>query len=217
VSACVWNQGATENIVTITSKDSDSATGGGSSSSNPSHLSGGALAGVVVACVVVGILIVMAIVFVILRKRRKWIKKGYSVAVVKPERNDSITHGPVFNYSTRFMEDGSTPMSAADISAPRSTAGNSSTAANSSPRPERFDENVASAFVPQIGTHDTQSGPRTELDGKELPMDANPASPVTTNPVVYELQGSEVAGGKSRNSKPDGLLPARVRHRYITR
>lgn len=207
VSACVWNQGAQENIVTITSTDSDSATGRGSSPSGHSHLSGGAIADIVVACVIVGILLAVAIAYVILRKRRKWMKAGFAVAAPKPEPDEFILDGPVFNSSPHSTAYNSTPMSAADISAPRSTAECSRSAADSPARPDTIEENVAGSSTPELDGRDTLIRPNTELEGTEI-------QPVAKNPLVYELPGSEVVGGRGREAEPDrapstvGSLPS---------
>ncbi|KAH6643379.1 aspartic peptidase domain-containing protein [Truncatella angustata] len=96
VSACVWNEGAEENIVAITSKDSDESSGAGGDpsahSSGSSSLSGGAIAGIVVG-VVVGILIVAAIIAFILRRRRRKV----SYAASEPEPDESVLEGPEHN------------------------------------------------------------------------------------------------------------------------
>lgn len=183
MSACVWNQGAEEHIVTINPKESSSVTSGGgasSSSSGSSKLSGGTIAGIVIACIAVAALIAAGLAYAILRKRRKWMRKGFAVAATKPEPDEAVLKGPVFNSEPRSTTDNSTPFSAADISSgPRSTAEYSRSAANSSP-----------ARPPTIG-EDTTGAPTQELDGR----------PVAENPGVYELPGSFVAGAAGR--KPD--------------
>jgi hypothetical protein len=203
VSACVWNEGAVENIITITSNDSSTATGGGgegggsgsgnATSSKSAHLGSGAIAGIVVGCVVTGILTIGALALLILRKRRKWMKAGYAVAAPKIEPDKSVLDGPVFN-SAPAATDTSTPFSADDISAPRPTAEYSRSATDSL------------AVSGAIGSHATgESTP--ELDGRHIPLNtkldgreitAGSAYLVVQNPAVYELHGSEVEGKISR-------------------
>lgn len=197
VSACAWNEGATENIVTITSTDSNATTGGGSSSSSGSHLKGGALAGVIVGCVVAGALIAAAVAFVVLRKRRQWIKKGFSVAGIKPEPDEAVLKGPVFNSDHQPTDVHSTPVSAAAVSAPTSSMRQSATTSDS---PAGLPEGlVADASGSQLDSHGTLIGSRTELDGTELQRtNTNKTSPVAKNPGVYELPGSQVGVGRFR-------------------
>jgi hypothetical protein len=213
VSACVWNAGTQQNIVTITSKDSNPATsGGGSSSSETARIGSGAIAGIVVACVVVGILLAAALSVVILRKRRKWMKAGFAVAAAEPEPDESILRGPVFNSEPWSTEGNSTPpMSAVDISAPRSTAEYSRSAlAESSARPSIIGENIAGTSTPELDGRDTQIRPSLELDGKELHKakpDIESIHPVARNPGVYELPGNEV----SRRMRPSSLTVVPLR------
>lgn len=208
MSACVWHEGSTENIVTITSKDSNTTTvggggeGGGSSSSEGSHLSQGALAGIIAGCVIFGLLLIAAIVFVILRKRRKWINFGFAVAGVKPEPDEAILKGPVFNEAPRSMADDSMPHSADDVSAvPRSTAHGSST--TGTPPKVSMSENTTSTSSPDSVSHAAHNRQSTELDGKEVSrqqLNAERMPPVAESPAVYELPGSEVADGKRREA-----------------
>ncbi|KAH8812244.1 aspartic peptidase domain-containing protein [Xylogone sp. PMI_703] len=216
VSACVWNEGAQENIVTITSKDSDSSdnsnstsggsgNGGGNNSGNGnpnsskgSHLSGGAIAGIVIGCVAAVFLVAAAVAIFVLRKRRKWLKAGYAVAAPKIEPDEAVLKGPVFN-AAPGTTDSSTPFSAADISATRSSAGNSGSAEDS---PAALAA-VAAAAAPIVAASSGTRGPgdstpeldgrhlrpNSELDGREIPSD--PSNPVAQNPGVYELPGSE--------------------------
>lgn len=212
VSACVWNEGAKENIITIASTDSDSATNGGSRSSSKSHLSGGAIAGIVVACVIAGILLAVAITYIILRKRRKWLKTGFAVVAKDPEPDESVLRGPVFNSEPQSTADNSTPMSAADISAPRSTAECSRSAADSPARPATIGENSAGSYLPELDGRDTLIKPKTELDGRGIQLhrlDAGPIQQVTDNLGLYELPGDEVAGAKNKVPEPDQVsLPS---------
>jgi hypothetical protein len=198
VSACVWNQGAQENIVTITSKDSDSSAGGGSSSSGSPNLSRGAIAGIIVACVIVGILLAIAAALVILRKRRKWMKAGFAAVATKTEPDDLVLQGPVFNSAARSTAGTSTPRSTADIAAPRST-GECSRLADSPAAPTAVGETVAGGAAVELDARDTHIRPSTELDGKEIHIQR----PVAKNPGVYELPGSAAAGGKSKEAELD--------------
>ncbi|GAB1314532.1 hypothetical protein MFIFM68171_04742 [Madurella fahalii] len=212
VSACVWNQGAQENIVTITSKDSDSAgTSDDASSSGNSGLSAGAIAGIVVACVVVGIAIVTLIV---LLRRRKKITAQFAVAARIPEPDESILKGPVFNSPSRHgsTPDDSVPFSADDVSATRSR----STAEYSRPGSGIVGESVAGAPTAELDGRDTLVRPDTELDGNEI---QRPLPRIAENPSgVYELPDNSVVsdtGDRGRKSKPNqvpsavGSLPSR--------
>ncbi|KAI1773345.1 acid protease [Hypoxylon cercidicola] len=95
VSACTWNEGAQENIVTIPSIDSDS---GGSSSTAPggggSSLGGGAIAGIVIG-VIAFVIIVGAIIFLVIRRQRK--KASYMRS--EPEPDVAVLNGPLHNAS----------------------------------------------------------------------------------------------------------------------
>ncbi|KAK4151233.1 acid protease [Chaetomidium leptoderma] len=211
VSACVWNQGAQENIVTITSKDSDSASSGDgtSSSSGDSGLSGGAIAGIVVGCVAGAILVVAVIAVITLRKRRKWIGTGFAVAARHPPADESVLKGPVFNSpSTRAASgstpDSSVPFSAADISANRSTT------EYARPASDRVGESAANSSTTELDASGTQVKPDIELDGNEI---HGPLPPVAENSGAgpYELPGSAVVvgGGGGRNAELDrGPSPA---------
>jgi hypothetical protein len=210
VSACVWNEGAKENIVTITSKDSESdpdSSGGGSSSSgnSGSKLSGGAIAGIVVAFLVVGILLAVALAFCILRKRRKWMSAGFRNTAKTPEPDESVLKGPVFNSGTQSSAANPSPFSAADMSAPnRSTAEYSRSAATDSPaNAGTINESVGGASTVELDGQDTLVRPNTELDGREL-------HPVAENPGLYELPGSTVAGGQPREAGQPDRAPSTV-------
>ncbi|KAK8058904.1 hypothetical protein PG994_009352 [Apiospora phragmitis] len=98
VSSCTWVEGADENIVTITSKDSsdgdDSGSGSGSGSGpgsghSKSSLGGGAIAGIMVGVVAALALIIGAILF---RRRRQRQKASYAAS--EPEPDESILKGP---------------------------------------------------------------------------------------------------------------------------
>ncbi|KFX89411.1 hypothetical protein V490_07044 [Pseudogymnoascus sp. VKM F-3557] len=217
VSACVWNEGAEENIVTLTSKDSNSSPSGGQSppgNTRGKQLSGGAIAGIVVACVAVLIVLVVAVTVVILRKRRKWMKAGFAVPSTKPEVDESFLKGPVLNSTPRSMAENSAPLSAADISASRSTAEFSRSAVGSLLMPTTIGETSDGTSTPELDGCDTHIKSNTELDGKEVQID-KPINLDANNPNVYELQGSEVACDNIRGEDSDkssftqGTLPSR--------
>lgn len=227
MSACVWNEGAQQNIVTIPPKSADStsggsgggpggAAGGGGSgtgntgSSKGSHLSGGAIAGIVVGCVIFALLIAAALTVLLLRKRRKWMKAGYAVAAPKIEPDEAVLKGPVFN-SAPPTTDSSTPFSAADLSAPRSNVEYSSS--GGSPAAPIIAPVPVSAAAPATGILAAASGGNgpgdttPELDGRhvqpraELDSTEIPVSsthPLAQNPIVHEAPGSAVAGGLHR-------------------
>lgn len=195
----MWNQGAQENIVTITSKDSPHPDP--SSSSKGSKLGGGAIAGIVIGSILVAALIAAAMAFFILRKRRKWIGKGFAVARKDPEPDESILKGPVFNSpsfrreSTPGGGSSSVPYSAADISATRtnesgvSTVDHSRSGSGTSPHGAAAAvANTGSGGAAELDGRDTLIKPKTELDGNEI---QKPLPPVAENPVgVFELPGS---------------------------
>ncbi|KAK8111603.1 uncharacterized protein PG998_008060 [Apiospora kogelbergensis] len=99
VSSCTWSEGAKENIVTITSKDSSDGIdpdSGSRSGSGPGHskssLGGGAIAGIVIGAVVA--LLVIAAIIVFCRRRQR---KKDSFAASEPEPDESVLKGPVHN------------------------------------------------------------------------------------------------------------------------
>lgn len=209
VSACVWNEGAQENIVTITSNGGDSGAGSSStspsSSSGSSHshkgLSGGAIAGIVVG-VVAAVLLAIGLAFCILRKRRKWLSQGFARTVATPEPDESVLKGPVFNSGTQSSATNthSSPFSADAIAAPsRSTAEYSRSGADTPARTVTNENSVAGGSTMELDGRDTHVRPDTELDGTEI-------RPVAKNPGVYELPGTEVAGEHGR----DDSTPSRA-------
>ncbi|KAK3986840.1 aspartic peptidase domain-containing protein [Cladorrhinum sp. PSN332] len=201
VSACKWDQGAQENIVTITSKDSPDSH---LSPSDPSSggLSSGAIAGIAVGSVAAAALLAAAVAFIILRKRRKWIGKGFAVAKQDPLPDESVLKGPVFN-SDSFRRgstpagSSSAPFSAADISASRTNDSGISSTAHSrsgsgvSPRSGAAAVVVAPDTIgkaAELDGQDTLVKPNTELDGHEI---QKPLPPVAESPAgVFELPAS---------------------------
>ncbi|KAK3360750.1 hypothetical protein B0T25DRAFT_448271 [Lasiosphaeria hispida] len=212
VSACVWDQGAQENIVTITSKDSPNS-GGGSSSPSKSKISGGTLAGIIVGAILGALFLAAAIAVFILRKRRKWISTGFAVASKRPEPDESVFKDRVFNDDPRqgSTPDSSVPFSADDISASRSTT------EFARPASGAISESAAAAAgsTVELDGRDTAVRPNTEIDGHEVQQ--KPLTPVAESPGgVFELPGSDAAGygGRGRDLEPRppstvGSLPSR--------
>ncbi|KAK0644109.1 aspartic peptidase domain-containing protein [Cercophora newfieldiana] len=191
VSACVWNQGAEENIVAITSKDSPDSVGG--SSSSKKKLSGGTIAGIVVGAVLGALLLAAAIAIFILRKRRKWIGTGFAVAARKSREDSPVFKAPVFNDTpNRGSTPGSSvPFSADEISGSRSR----STAEYARPASAAVSDSAAAAAgsTVELDGRDTAVRPNTELDGHQVPQEPLPA--VAENPKgIFELPGSKVEG-----------------------
>lgn len=191
VSACVWNEGAKENIITITSKDANSTGGGGdSTSSKEANLSGGAIAGIVTGSVIGVILVVAALVIILLRKRRKWLDAGFRSAAGKnPTPEESVVNGPVMNspsnspaaYATsRSAPTRSTPPTVTSISATRSTAKDSLSPDYSNTGSTRFTINERGD-----GTSNTP-----ELDGCDTQIDVQDMSKTAKRIQFYELPGS---------------------------
>lgn len=194
VSACTWNQGAEQNIITITSKDLDPSTpggggdgdGDGQSSSGTHGLSPGVIAGIVVGSVAGALLIAAVVAVIVLRNRRKWLGRGFAAAAKhSPADNSSVLDGPVFNSSLPPPESHSTPdssgvpYSAADVSGSVS------------------------------GSRSTGESDMSEVDqnGTRRPLPA-----VAENPSgVYELPGTIPARGAPPNSNAD--RPAEIMDR----
>ncbi len=96
VSACVWNEGAEQNIVTVAS--ADGSTGQDTSgSASSAHLSSGAIAGIVVGCAL-GAALIVAILFLIIRRRNLVI----TYAAHEPEPDEAVMSGPIFEF--QFQE-----------------------------------------------------------------------------------------------------------------
>ncbi|KAK4216425.1 aspartic peptidase domain-containing protein [Rhypophila decipiens] len=218
VSACVWNQGAEQNIVTITSKDSGSNGGSGPSSSG--SLSGGTIAGIVVGAVLGALLIIGLIAIFILRKRRKWLKKGFTAAGPQTKPDVAVLSGPVFNSRA---ESRSTPgdavfspspfggVSAAGTRSTGTDGHTSSATAGSTPQPISAVgpiggvgavKNIDGGSTPELDGQDTLVRPDTELDGQEVG-----STTAGAHPGVFELPGSEVRAGMNREISAVGDLP----------
>jgi len=210
ISACVWDQGAEQNIVMITSKDGGPGQGSDEDQSSSNGLSGGTIAGIVVGAVL-GVLLIAAIVAVfILRQRRKWMKEGYSIAAPKTKPDESVLNGPVFNSRSRSTPgDSALPLSSADLSVvgTMSTPEHSRSGANSVPAPVAIgDDGVGNLnSTPELDGADTAIKPSTELDGHEVPAQSDQV--VTQHPGVHELPGTEVRAGMHREISTVGALP----------
>ncbi|KAI0164421.1 acid protease [Hypoxylon sp. FL1284] len=172
VSACVWNEGAQSNLVTITSTDPGSGPSS-SSSSGSSSLGGGAIAGIVIG-VVAFVAIIGALIALFIRRQRK--KTAYAMA--DPEPDVSVLTGPVHNappatprppkfYSPETVGDGSTAINSS-----------SSTRHPSTQPPDAADELDG----------DSQQIYQLHGDSASLRPDAAAAAPA----VYHELPGSEL-------------------------
>lgn len=197
----MWNQGAKENIVGITSKDSPDSMGG--SSSSRKKLSAGTIAGIVVGSVLGGLLLAAAIAVFLLRKRRKWIGTGFAVAARKSRDDSPVFKAPVFNdVSNRGSTPGSSvPFSADEVSGSRSR----SMAEYARPASAAVSDSAAAAAgsTVELDGQDTAVRPNTEIDGHEINQEPLPA--VAENPKgVFELPGSKV---EERPPSAVGSLP----------
>lgn len=102
MSACAWDENAEEDIVTITSKDSDSSTCSGNtctssasssnSSDNSSSLSRGAVAGIAIAALVGVAILAVVLFFFIRRQHQKTANRATS-----PQPGMSEYFGPIHN------------------------------------------------------------------------------------------------------------------------
>ncbi|KAK9419014.1 putative Peptidase A1 domain-containing protein [Seiridium unicorne] len=182
VSACAWVQGAEENIVTITSKDSESdcsSTSGCTSTSNGTSLGGGSIAGIVIGCVLLALLIA-AVVFVLLRRRKK---RAYAAS--EPEPDESVLTGPVHN------------------SAPKSTTDSPVNFAS---------EKASGAHGSELDGEDTHVRPNVEMDGTSqqiYQLHGESMQPRSETPVYYELAGSEAGRTETDQVSTVGTLPSR--------
>lgn len=99
MSACTWDANADQQVVTITSKDSQSSgCSGEECSSDSDHeggsspLSNGAVAGIAIAALC-GVVILAAILFFFIRRQRQKAANKASL----PESDVSVLSGPVHN------------------------------------------------------------------------------------------------------------------------
>lgn len=139
------------------------------------------------------LLIIGAIAVFILRKRRKWLGKGFAIAGREPMTDESVLKGPVFNSLSRndSTPESSVPFSADDISASRSR----STAENSRPA-SGLGSGLGTSRMEEItpSTVATTSGSPVELDGRATYLRPNSAEfngfgAVRPLPVVAESPG----------------------------
>lgn len=197
--------------MTIPSKDSGSESGApddDGSSSSSSGLGGGAIAGVVVGSVLGALLVAAIFTVFILRKRRKWMKAGFSASAVEPKPDESVLNGPVFNSPSRSTPiDPTHPPSSADIfsvAVTGSTPDHSRSGTDSLPVPLSAERPGGEKSTPELDGNDTLVRPDTELDGHEIAT-----MPVTSqHPGVHELPGSEVRPGANREISSVGALPS---------
>ncbi|KAI1848561.1 hypothetical protein JX266_005420 [Neoarthrinium moseri] len=189
VSACKWDQGAQENIVTIQAKDSDddsdcSATGNGCpSGSKGSTLSNGVIAGIVVG-VIIAVLLAGFIAFMILRQRKK-----AAYAASEPEPDMTVINGPIHNVQ---------PTPPAKYYSPE-TVGDSARGSNA----EGTSESVSEGHGNELDGHNTEVVPGSAVDDNgprisELHGDSR--QPDHHGAVYHELAGSSV-----RRREPDGV------------
>ncbi|OTB00872.1 hypothetical protein M426DRAFT_323986 [Hypoxylon sp. CI-4A] len=169
VSACTWVEGTQENIVTISSKDSNSDP---SSASSGSSLGGGAIAGIVIG-VLVFVLLLGALIFLAIRRQRK--KASYAIS--EPEPDASVIAGPVHN----------APLTPGPKFYSPETVGDSTN-----------ESNVDSHNGSNGGKYgdSTHTGPEAELDGDsqqiyQLQGESRPHHDDEA-PVYHELGGSEI-------------------------
>lgn len=182
MSACVWNQGATEDIVPILS---GGGTGGGSSSpGSSSSLSKGTIAGIVVGAVLGALLIAGIIAVFILRKRRKWLRVSFAASRKEPETDWTVIGGPMLNSSSQRAStaDGSMPYSAADISGRAS--GSSPAYTTSTPGPAV--QNGGQTPMVELDGRDSYMGMPAPTVGQHLVVPAVAESPAG----IYELPGT---------------------------
>ncbi|ETS73912.1 hypothetical protein PFICI_13778 [Pestalotiopsis fici W106-1] len=185
VSACTWNEGAEENIITILAKDSASDCSDCSSSSGDpsggssgnSRLSGGAIAGIVVGAVLL-VLTAGIVAFFILRQRKK-----AAYAASEPEPDESVLKGPVHNA----------------IPHPASTS------------PGKTINGGIGDDEQELDGQDTQVRPNTEMDGATqqiYQLHGDSTEPTSEEPVYYELPGEPATREEDRVSTV-GTLPSR--------
>lgn len=185
MSACVWNQGAVEDIIPILSGD---GKGGGSSSPGlSSSLSRGTIAGIVVGAVLGALLIAAIITVFVLRKRRKWLRVSFAASRKEPEPDWTVIGGPMLNSSSQRAStaDGSMPYSAADVSGRAS--GSSPAYTTSTPGPAV--QNGGQTPMVELDGRDSYMGIPAPAVGQHLAVPAVAESPAG----VFELPGTNPA------------------------
>ncbi|KAK7750152.1 hypothetical protein SLS62_007901 [Diatrype stigma] len=203
VSACTWVEGADENIVTITSKDSDDSPSSDPGGSSP--LSSGAIAGVVIGAVVFA-LIVAAVLVLIIRRQRK--KSSYRMS--KPSPDDSVITGPVHNAPLSPGAKYHSPDSIGNTTAAASYGESNGGSSNGG-----IPVNSNSQGSTGRDTHTTSNPSGPELDGDsqqiyQLHGESRPPPPKAEEaPVYHELGGNEVRKKpESDRVSTVGVLPS---------
>lgn len=204
----------------ITPKDGGADGNGNAGSSSGGKLNGGAIAGIVVGSVLAALLIIGLITIFILRKRRKWLKAGFSAAAPEPKSSDSVLHGPVFNSEESRSTPGNavlspSPFAGLSAAGTRSTGTDEHTTTSARDSMTRQDaatgglKNIDGGSTPELDGHDTLVRPNTELDGHEIGSgsDRGRGQPPQRVPGVFELPGSEVRVGMNREISTVGDLP----------
>ncbi|KAJ5924137.1 hypothetical protein N7466_008324 [Penicillium verhagenii] len=179
VSACAWNENAEEDIITITSKDSDSSTcsgnactssaSGSNSSDNSSSLSRGAVAGIAIAALV-GVAILAAVLFFFIRRQHQ--KTAYRATSPRPGMSEYF--GPIHNDASLGPSQPSDP---SDPSAPPATFWS----------PDVIFGDVSDSH----NGASSSSGGNHEQSVEENHMELD-AHGTQIQPVYHELAGSEV-------------------------
>lgn len=195
MSACTWVEGAEENIVTISSKDSDSTSSsppGDSGSGSGSSLSGGAIAGIVIGAII-GALIIAAIIVLVIRRQRK--KASYAIS--EPEPDVAVITGPVHN---------GTPALGTKYYSPESVGTNTNTSNGDSNGGRVTGQSGQSGQSGQNSngqdTHNTTDTEELDGDAQQIyQLHGESLAPPANNeaPVYHELGGSPV---KKTESEP---------------
>ncbi|KAI8632871.1 acid protease [Xylariaceae sp. FL1651] len=205
VSACSWVEGAEQNIVTITSKDSCSSSTNGCSSTpgKNSSLGGGAIAGIVIGAVLGALLLIAAIVYIIRRQRKK-----AEFAAPEPEPDMAVITGPVHNHrstrSTKYYSPeavGSSPDSGIT-----ERTGDSNGVSNAVSTVDEQGEQ-------ELDGEGTQIAPTTRPTGETSPvyqLHGDSRAPSSKQaPVYHELGGREIDRTEPDQASTVGTLPSR--------
>ncbi|KAI0467442.1 aspartic peptidase domain-containing protein [Xylaria cf. heliscus] len=205
VSACSWDAGAEENIITIPSKESCASPDRCSSNPGSTSLSGGAIAGIVIGAVIAALLIVATIIYLVRRQRKK---KAY--AAHDPATDMAVITGPVHNHhslrSGKYFSPDTvgTSTDAGGSEDNRGTNGgsnNGESIAGESNQQELDGQDTEVARIAAINGDGSQAHPlhqETELPDRE------------PTPVYYELGGTEVPRTETAAGSSLGHSPLRV-------
>lgn len=179
VSACAWHENAKQDIVTITSKDSQSSSCSGSTctssaggSGDSSPLSHGAVAGIAIAALV-GVGVLAAVLFFFIRRQRQ--KTAYKAT--PPEPDMSVLSGPVHNAPPPDPRD------------------------DSAPQPRFWSPDTILTGVSESNNGQSSGSGRTleqSVDERGMELDGDGTQ---INPVYHELPGSEV-----EKTRPESAL-----------